>query len=270
MTLLPHMNPENPDFPGDASPQPPFNIRDSFRSIGVWSIGAPHLAFWAAYTTIASRFTDLHRLDKSIKLMCRAVPALAGVKVTVEGTENIDARATHVYVINHVNVFDMFAIYQAIPGFARSLEHASHFSWPLIGPFITAAGQIPVDPDNRKLTARGLKKAVRLLKNGNSIAVLPEGERTLDGSVGHFYPGAFRLAIQGGVPIVPMAIHGGRTVSRRGDWRVRKGTMKVIIGKPVSSEGYTIREADILAQRCRNEVIHLLQRENLHAGLVRT
>ncbi|MBN2714635.1 MAG: 1-acyl-sn-glycerol-3-phosphate acyltransferase [Deltaproteobacteria bacterium] len=262
MTLQPHISPDDPEFPGDSSPQPPFGLLDSFRSIGVWSIGAPHLAFWAAFTSVASKYSDIRKLDGAIKFMCRAVPMLAGVKVTVTGRDRINANDTYVYIVNHVNIFDMFAIYQAIPTFARSLEHVSHFSWPLIGPFITAAGQIPVDPEDPKLTAKGLKKAVTLLKSGNSLAVLPEGERTLDGSVGHFYSGAFRLAIQGGVPVVPMAIHGGRTVSRRGDWRVRPGSMKVIFGDPVSSKGYPLRDAGKLAQICRDKVIALLQEEN--------
>lgn len=267
MTILPHKLSSDFDFPGDASAQPPFKFIDSIRSVGVWSIGAPHLALWALYASVLARFTDMHKMDPAIKFMSRAVPALAGIKVEVVQTVDFPEDRSYVYVINHVNVFDMFAIYQAIPQFARSLEHASHFSWPLIGPFITAAGQIPVDPENRRLTAKGLKKAVSMLKTGDSIAVLPEGERTLDGSVGQFYPGAFRLAIQAGVPVIPMAIHGGRTVSRRGDWRVRPGRMKVILGDPVSTEGLTIKDAAQLASQCRDLVIGLLQDENRRQGL---
>ncbi|MBN2528359.1 MAG: 1-acyl-sn-glycerol-3-phosphate acyltransferase [Deltaproteobacteria bacterium] len=268
MTISPHLNTNDPDFPGDVSPQPPFGLLDAFRSIGIWSIGAPHLAFWAAYVTAASRFSTSKKMDRTLKFMSRAIPAAAGIKVEVEGSAHLNPKKPYVYVINHVNIFDMFVIYQAIPQFARSLEHVSHFSWPLFGPFITAAGQIPVDPQNKKLTARGLKKALTMLKSGDSIVVLPEGERTLDGSVGKFFPGAFRLAIQAKVQIIPMAIHGGRTVSRRGDWRVRPGKMKVIIGEPVSTDGLTIRDAETLADTCRSHVIGLLQLENQRSGLV--
>ncbi|MBN2342500.1 MAG: 1-acyl-sn-glycerol-3-phosphate acyltransferase [Deltaproteobacteria bacterium] len=262
MTILPHLNPQDPSFPGDASPQPPFGIVDSLRSIGVWTIGAPHLAFWAALVTAVSKVSDTKKIDRAIKFMSRAVPKLAGVDVTVKGLERFDHSKTYVYVVNHVNIFDMFAIYQAIPQYTRSLEHVSHFSWPLIGPFITAAGQIPVDPQDKKLTARGLKRALAMLKNGESLVVLPEGERTLDGTVGTFYPGAFRLAIQANVPVVPMAIHGGRTVSRRGDWRVRPGRMTVSFGNPVPTEGMTIRDSAALAQTCKECIISLLQTEN--------
>lgn len=264
MTISPHIDADSPDFPGDSSPQPPFGFIDSLRSVGVWTIGAPHLAFWAAFVTAASKVSNTKKIDHAIKFMCRAVPKLAGVDVAVTGKNNFNPNGTYVYVVNHVNIFDMFAIYQAIPHYTRSLEHVSHFSWPLIGPFITAAGQIPVDPSNKRLTAKGLKKALAMLKNGDSLVVLPEGERTLDGTVGTFFPGAFRLAIQAKVPVVPMAIHGGRTVSRRGDWRVRPGKMKVIFDTPVSTQGMTIRNSAELAKTCKQRIISLLQQENSH------
>jgi 1-acyl-sn-glycerol-3-phosphate acyltransferase len=77
--------------------------------------------------------------------------------------------------------------------------------------------------------------------------------------VGAFYPGAFRLAIQTGRPVVPMAIKGGRTVSRRGDWRIRPGKMQVLFAAPVSTAGLTVKDAGQLGDRCRRIVIELLQ-----------
>lgn len=259
MTITPQIDADEPDFPGDPSPQPVFGLVDSVRSIGLWALGVPHLAAWTAFTVAVSRFTDTRRVDRLIKLMSRAVPRLAGIRVEVLGREGIDPASTYVYVVNHVNIFDMFAIYQAIPQYTRSLELAEHFDWPLFGQFITAAGQIPVDPKDARVTARGLKRASQMLRDGDSLVVLPEGERTLDGSVGRFYPGAFRLAIQTGRPVVPMAIKGGRTVSRRGEWRIRPGAMQVLFAAPVSTEGLTLKDTEDLTERCRAIVIELLQ-----------
>jgi 1-acyl-sn-glycerol-3-phosphate acyltransferase len=259
VTLTPHIDVDSPQFPGDATPQPPFGVLDSLRSIALWSVGVPHLAAWTAFTVLVSKFTDVKTVDGLIKLMTRAVPALAGIEIEVRGRQTVDPQQTYVYVINHVNIFDMFAIYQAIPQYTRSLEHVDHFTWPLFGPFITAAGQIPVDPNDRKVTARGLKRATEMLRRGDSLVVLPEGSRTLDGSVGRFYPGAFRLAIKTGVPVVPMALKGGRAVSRRGEWRIRPGRMEVIFGAPVATTGLRLGQADELGTRCRGIVIELLQ-----------
>jgi 1-acyl-sn-glycerol-3-phosphate acyltransferase len=259
MTLTPEFDVTSSAFPGDPSPQPVFGLADSIRSIGLWAVGLPHLAAWTAFTVAVSKLTDTRRVDGLIKLMCRAVPRLAGIDVAVLGQDALDRDGTYVYVVNHVNIFDMFAIYQSIPHYTRSLELAEHFDWPLFGQFITAAGQIPVDPKDKRVTARGLKKAAEMLRRGDSLVVLPEGERTLDGSVGRFYPGAFRLAIQTGRPVVPMAIKGGRTVSRRGEWRIRPGKMQVIFGAPIPTEGLTLKDTNDLAERLRQVVIDLLQ-----------
>jgi 1-acyl-sn-glycerol-3-phosphate acyltransferase len=205
------------------------------------------------------KLSDYKRADFLLKAMCRAVPAACGVKINIKGGASIKPDNAYVYVVNHVNIFDIFAIYSAVPGYTRSLEHIDHFSWPIIGPIITAAGQIPVDPNNKRLTAKGLKTAVEMLKKGDSITVLPEGSRTLDGSVGHFYPGAFRIAVRAGVDVVPMAIKGGRAVNRRGDWRVRPGTESVLIGKPISTRGKSINDAASLAETARQAVIDLLK-----------
>lgn len=259
MPIEPRVPADSPDFPGDPSPQPPFGLGDSVRSAALFAVGLPHLAAWTAFVAAVAEVGDVRRVDRAIKLMSRAVPALAGVRVRVRGREAIDPAGTYVYVVNHVNIFDMFVIYQAIPQYTRSLEHADHFSWPLFGRFITAAGQIPVDPNDRRITARGLVQAARMLRAGDSLVVLPEGERTLDGSVGPFHPGAFRLAIQTGRPLVPMAIHGGRAVNRRGDWRVRPGPIEVRFGAPVDVDGLAGADARALAERCRSIVIDLLR-----------
>jgi 1-acyl-sn-glycerol-3-phosphate acyltransferase len=259
MTSTPHIDAEAPDFPGDPTPQPPFGLRDSLRSAALWSVGIPHLAAWVAFAVAASKVTDLRNLDPLFKLMSRLVPRLAGIRVEIVDREKIDPDATYVYVINHVNIFDMFVIYQAIPGYVRSLELVDHFSWPIFGPFITAAGQIPVDPKDARVTAKGLKRAVEMLQKGDSIAVLAEGARTLDGSLGKFFPGAFRLAIKAKVPVVPMAIRGGRAVSRRGEWKIRPGKTEIVFGAPIPTDGLAIKDTNALADRCRKAVIDLLK-----------
>ncbi len=259
MLMTPHIDADSEDFPGDPTPQPPFGFIDTVRSAAIWSIGLPHLASWVIAVKAISKYGDFKQSDWLLKLMARAVPAVSGVSIEVIGGKSIDPKKAYVYVVNHVNIFDMFAIYQAVPQYTRSLEHIDHFSWPLIGTIITKAGQIPVDPNDARVTAGAVKKAVEMLTNGESVTVLPEGSRTLDGTVGKFYPGAFRMAIKAKVPIIPMAIRGGRAISRRGDWRIRPGVEQILIGNPISTEGLTVRDADELALQSRKVIIDLLQ-----------
>jgi 1-acyl-sn-glycerol-3-phosphate acyltransferase len=258
MIMRPDIAADAPDFPGDPTNQPPFGLVDSLRSVAIWSVGVPHLAFWMSVVRLLARTSDLRETDRFLKLMSRAIPALSGVRIDVRGGKSLDPDQAYVYVSNHVNIFDLFAIYQAVPQFTRALEHIDHFSWPFIGPLLTAAGQIPVDPDDRRTTAAGLKKAAEMLARGESITILPEGSRTLDGSVGHFFPGAFRLAIRAGVPVVPLAIRGGRSVSRRGDWRIRPGREEVLIGTPYPTSHLTLKDTDTLAGECRHRIIEML------------
>jgi 1-acyl-sn-glycerol-3-phosphate acyltransferase len=182
-----------------------------------------------------------------------------GIKIAIRGADALDPGGTYLYISNHVNIFDTFAIYQAIPHDARGLEHIDHFSWPIIGPFLKSVGQIPVDPHDHRSTAKGLRQATKMLKQGKSIVVLPEGSRTLDGTVGHFFPGAFRLAISASVPVVPIAIRGGRAVSRRGEWRIRPGREELLVGAPVPTVGMRQKDAAELSKTCRSIIIDLLQ-----------
>ena len=261
MMISPHIDSNSDQFPGDPTPQPPFGVRDSLRSLGLWSIGAPHLALWSIYVRSVARFTDTKHIDRAMKRLARAVTKLAGIQVEVQGHERLETDGTYVYVVNHVNAMDMFVIYQSIPGYTRSLELAEHFDWPLIGPLIRAAGQIPVDPSNKKITANGLRTAHDMLVQGDSLTVLPEGERTLDGTVGPFYPGAFRLAIAAGVPVVPVAMKGGRGINRRGDWRIRPGRVSLEFLDPISTDGLKGNgpaAAANLAETTRLEIIRAL------------
>ncbi|MCP4199427.1 MAG: 1-acyl-sn-glycerol-3-phosphate acyltransferase [Proteobacteria bacterium] len=256
--MTPHIDAASPAFPGDSTPQPPFNFGDSLRSLAHWPVGIGLFAAAVATVRVAAKFTDLHRIDSLLKIYSRIIPKAIGVKVKVEGADLLDLSKSYVYVLNHVNIFDMLVIYQAIPQYTRAFEHIDHFSWPIIGPFLQVVGQIPVYPKDKRKTVKSLRMAAELLAQGESFTVLPEGERTLDGSLGPFHLGAFNLAIKAGVSVVPMAIRGGRAVSRRGDWRFRPGVEEVLVGAPVSTKGLTTSGAIGLAKECRQIIIDLL------------
>lgn len=260
MTMTPHIDTASPDFPGDPTDQPPFGVLDTFRSLALWPVGLSALGAFSVFFRTADKVVDLRGVDGPYKLMSRLIPALCGIKVEIKGREKLDPDRRYVFVANHVNIFDMFVIYQTVPGPARALELAEHFDWPIIGPIITSAGQIPVDPADPRRTARGLRRAAQLLEQGLSIVVLPEAERTLDGSVGPFFPGAFRIASRAKVPVVPLAIRGGRSVSRRGEWRIRPGRITAELGDPIETADTSMSHADELAEKSRRAIIALLRR----------
>ena len=248
-------------FEGDPTPDISFNRLDGLRTVWIYALGAPLLAFWMLFFTLASRFRKPWEYERWAKACARSFTRLAGIRVSVRGREFLDPKQTCIFAPNHVNLFDMFVLYQSIPVFTRSLELAEHFSWPVFGRLITAAGQIPVDPADIKVTAKGLRKAGQMLKDGHCIMVLPEGMRTRDGRIGKFYPGAFRLAIQAQVPVVPIVMKGARKINHPDDWRIRPGKVEVIFGKPVATHGMKISETEELGLTVRNEMIRLLNPE---------
>jgi 1-acyl-sn-glycerol-3-phosphate acyltransferase len=227
--------------------------------MALWPIGLGFFAATVGAIRLAAKVTDLRRIDSLVKVFSRIIPSTMGIQVQVKGADLLDLSKSHVYVVNHVNVFDMLVIYHSIPQYTRAFEHIDHFSWPIIGPFLSAVGQIPVYPDEKRKTVKSLRRAAELLKKGESFTVLPEGERTLDGSLGPFFLGAFNLAINAGAAVVPMAIRGGRAVSRRGDWRFRPGVEEVLFAAPVPTTGLTLSQAPDLAKKCRQIIIDLLQ-----------
>jgi 1-acyl-sn-glycerol-3-phosphate acyltransferase len=97
-----------------------------------------------------------------------------------------------------------------------------------------------------------------MIHGGDSFVVFPEGHRTRDGRLGSFYPGAFRLAVQAGVPVVPMGLRGLRNVCPAGDWRIRPGTVDVLFGEPIATSHLTEADAPDLARRTRAALNDLL------------
>ena len=145
-----------------------------------------------------------------------------------------------------------------LPFHTRAFQDIAHFRIPIYGGFVRTLGQLPVSRDDKELNARSYARAAELLRAGSCFAVFPEGHRTRDGKLGAFHQGAFRLAINAGVPVVPMGMRGLRNVCPAGDWRMRPGTVDVLFGEPLPTAG--LGEADVadLTNRARAALNALL------------
>ena len=134
------------------------------------------------------------------------------------------------FMVNHVNVFDPFVLYSAVPQYARGWELESHFKIPAYGWLMKRFGNVPV-PDVRRPS--DLKRMWRLtqaaIDGGTSLIIFPEGKRTRDGHVDEFQDGGFRVAQQLGIPIVPVSLVGSFQLHRTGHWMLWPATVTVII-----------------------------------------
>jgi 1-acyl-sn-glycerol-3-phosphate acyltransferase len=193
------------------------------------------------------------RLDALIKFSCRAILAAAGVRIRVKGRENCVPGRQYIVLMNHVNLFDPFVINAALPGPARGMEEEKHFRWPLYGAMLRRIGMIPVDRGNSLKTRESLKRAAALIRArpDRSLIILPEGTRTRDGKLGPFKRGAFILAAESGLELLPMAQIGAGRINYRGSRLIRPGLVEVVIGPPIPPAGATRESHDELVAKTR-------------------
>ena len=187
----------------------------------------------------------------------RALLWCAGTKIVVHGTKVSDNDA-RVYMANHVSWFDILAVVDVLPhyGFVakREIEKV-----PLFGPAARAVGVIYIDRDNRKAAFSAYEDASQRIRDGQSVIVYPEGTRGDDYTVRPFKKGPFVLAIQSGVPIVPVVIYGTIEVNRRGSLMVFPGTVHVHLLDEVTTAGLTYDDRDRLAATVRSAIASTLR-----------
>ncbi|MBQ2292568.1 MAG: 1-acyl-sn-glycerol-3-phosphate acyltransferase [Bacteroidaceae bacterium] len=159
--------------------------------------------------------------------------------VKVEGRELLDDKQSYVFVANHQGSYDIFLIYGFLGRSFRWMMKKSLRKTPLIGKTCESAGHIFVDKSGPKAIKKTYEQARAVLKNGVSLAVFPEGARTFDGRMTKFRRGAFQLADELGLPVVPVTIDGCFDVlpRQRGINFVSWHPLRLIIHAPIAPEG---------------------------------
>ena len=196
--------------------------------------------------------------DPILKWMARKMLMLMGISVSVKFKEKLNRSGTYLYMANHVNIFDPLLLYGYIPTLVRGVELASHFKWPIYGWTLSRMGHIPINRVNAYSAMKSLRRAAEYLQRGDSIVILPEGHRTLDGNVAEFKRGSFILAKNGGRDIVPVAIIGALKISRRGSWLILPGKITLKFGKSIPERDFRSEGTYELKERCQNAVKDLM------------
>ena len=160
--------------------------------------------------------------------------ATTGVQAEVRGLEQLTPGATYVFVSNHQSIYDIPVIFWLLPYQLRIIAKASMGSFPFLGWHLRRTGHLLVDRRNPDAQAI-LKRWKQLLAEGLSLIIFPEGTRSADGTLGRFKTGSFLLAIEAGLPIVPLSITGTRFVMRKGFVTTRPGSASLTVHPPVST-----------------------------------
>jgi len=171
----------------------------------------------------------------------RLILVTTGVSVTVEGLERVKAGGSYVFVSNHQSHYDTAVLFATLPHQLRIIAKESLGRFPFIGWHLRRTGHILVDrkrPDRQAI----FRWADRLLTEGLSLIVYPEGTRSPDGHVRRFKPGSFQIALQAGLPVVPISIIGTRAVMRKGELAARPASVRLVVHDPIDTSG--LAEAD--------------------------
>jgi 1-acyl-sn-glycerol-3-phosphate acyltransferase len=175
-----------------------------------------------------------------------------GVRVDTRGVEKLDSRRSYVFAANHQSIYDIPIVFTSIPLQLRIVAKDSLGRFPFLGWHLQRTGHLLVD---RKNPGAGIvKKMAKLVRGARSLIVFPEGTRSGDGAVGRFKGGMFLVAIDAGLPIVPVSVAGSRHVMLKGRLMTCPGRVTITIHDPIPTAGVGREGARELAERVRNVV----------------
>ena len=226
----------------------------ALRSAILWFLSVLHFFISAPVLVSLNAFIDMRKHDWLQRDFCRRIVFLSGARVEVKKSAGFDPNRTSFFMVNHVNIFDPFILYCAIPQLVRGWELESHFKIPAYGWLMKRFGNVPV-PDVRRPS--DLKRMWRLTQDaidrGTSLIIFPEAKRTRDGHLNEFQDGGFRVAQQLGVPVVPVSLVGSFQHHRTGHWMLWPGTITVHLHDTIDTKG--LKKEDVPALRDRVQQI---------------
>ena len=182
------------------------------------------------------------------------------VDVLTQGREHVPGGAA-VYAANHSSSLDILVVLAHLPADVRIIYKKSLSLVPLLGWSIAVGGHIPIDRSNPFRARRSLQRAAERIRGGTSVLVFPEGTRSSDGAVRHFKRGSFSLALEAGVPVVPVSLVGVKALVPRGLASLRPGRLTLRVHPAIPVSGKSKDDAEALAEETRRVVAFGCERE---------
>lgn len=187
---------------------------------------------------------------------------LSGIRFEVHGAEHIQRHRAAVYAVNHASNVEppiLFVALEDVFPRLRILYKAELRKLPVLTSAFDLAGFVPLERGNPDQSLPAIERAAEALREGASFLIFPEGTRSRTGQLLPFKKGGFIMAIEAQVPIVPVAVRGGRDAMRKGSAFVNPVNVTVRIGAPIPTAGLTMADRDDLIARVRKEIEDLLK-----------
>jgi 1-acyl-sn-glycerol-3-phosphate acyltransferase len=185
--------------------------------------------------------------------------ALSGIRIRLSGAERLPRSRTAVYCANHTSNIDAPLLYHVLHPRLRMLYKIEFNKMPILGRAAPLAGFIPVERHNPEQSQVAVDRAAESVASGHSFLVFPEGTRSRTGELLPFKKGGFLMAIKAQVPLVPIAITGGRAAMIRGSRIVRPVSVAVLVGEPIETTGLTLDDRDRLIAKTREQIQRMLE-----------
>lgn len=204
---------------------------------------------------LASMFTSSGALAFIImRWWALIISFLMGLKFSISGIENISPGQSYIITPNHQGNADILALLTNLPVrfhwvIKRELLRIPVFGWALAG-----TGAISIDRSNKETAVSSLNQAKKKLSNGWSVLIYPEGTRTPDGNLLPFKKGPFMMAVQTGLPILPVTSNGAFKILPKKTVAFRPGLITLTIGEPIITKGLTVDDVPWLMEQTRNTI----------------
>jgi putative phosphoserine phosphatase/1-acylglycerol-3-phosphate O-acyltransferase len=184
--------------------------------------------------------------------------SLAGIDLRVEGEEHLWSHRPAVFIFNHQSGLDAILMIKLIRRDVTGIGKMELKKNPIFGPIFSAAGVVFVDRANSEKAIEALKPAVEALKEGRSLVIAPEGTRSPTPRLGRFKKGAFHLAMQAGVPIVPVVFRNVLDAFPKDATIVRPATIEAVVLEPIDTTNWTVEALDEEIAEIRQRFLEIL------------
>ena len=211
---------------------------EALRTAAVFGSVAPSLgAGLAVYAATGNR---RRAIDCTTSLFGDLATAAAGVELCLEGADNLEQAGPCVVMFNHQSDIDFLLVCAVLRRNFAGVAKQELKHHPVFGPAFRFADTVFIDRSDRAQAVAAMAPAVDALRSGTSIVIFPEGTRSESGALGAFKKGAFHIAMQAQVPVLPVVIHDAARLMPKGAWFARPGPVRVEVLPPVSTEDWAV------------------------------
>jgi len=222
-----------------------------------WVVMVPLDALWGFPWTLISRRVDA--LYRSAMWIALTGTRIAGVTWRRIGYEQLDLSRNYIFMSNHVSNLDPPLLIPLLPHRVTIMVKRELFNIPILGSAMLMADCVPIDRQNRDAAIASVRQAEDVIRRGHHMMVYPEGTRSPDGKLLPFKKGPFYMAMETGVPIVPITLLNTETLWPKGKFFVKQGEAQVIFHPPIDPKQFGNR--DELVKAVRDQIASALPPE---------